>query len=195
MKVLGLIGVLVLATACNNAAPTATGYKQQLGAPAAVTGTNSGNATAGDPAKGQTALAGCTGCHTDAGTPAHKLAAADAASIESGTAAGNAGHPAAIGDAIRRDGKDIAAFLKGGSTTGTGTPAAATGDAAAGQALLTAQCEGCHVPDGTGTGPALDEFSTLAGQEGNQIHASVQQNFTDPKKKADIEAALKAKAQ
>jgi cytochrome c2 len=193
MKVLGLVGVLLVMTACNNAAPTATAYKQQLGAPAAVTGGNTGDATAGDPAKGQTALTACTGCHTEGGV-GHVLVAADADSIASGTAAQNPAHGAGLAATFEASGKDIAAYLKGGTTGGTPAPGgAAAGDAVAGEALIKAQCEVCHAADGTGMGPALDSFSNLQGQEANQIHAGVLTNFTDPKKKADIEAALKAR--
>jgi cytochrome c2 len=192
MKVLGLVGILLMMTACNNAAPTATAYKQQLGAPAAVTGNNSGNATGGDAAKGQAALAACTACHTEGGI-GHVLVAADADSIASGAAAKNPAHGAGLAATFEASGKDIAAYLKGDSTAGAPTGGASAGDAVAGEALIKAQCEVCHVPDGTGMGPALDAFSNLQGQEANQIHAGVLTNFTDPKKKADIEAALKAR--
>ncbi|HET9239413.1 MAG TPA: c-type cytochrome [Oligoflexus sp.] len=190
MKVLSLAALILVSVACNNAAPTATAYKEQLGAPAAVTGGN--NTPTGDAAKGQTALAACTGCHADGGA-AHKLVAADADSIGNGDAGKNPIHnsvPQAAKDAFKNNSLDMAVFLKGGSTGGT-TPAG--GDAAAGEALLKAQCEGCHNPDGTGMGPVLDQFANLAGQEAKPIHAGVAASFTDATKKADIEAALKAR--
>jgi len=190
MKFLGLVGVFMLATACNNAAPTATTYKQQLGAPAAVTGNNSGNATAGDPAKGQTALAACTGCHVEGGI-GHKLVAGDAASLISGAAADNAGHSGskAISDAIKTSGKDMAAFLTGGAPAAdTGTPPATAGDAAAGKALLTANCESCHAPGGD---LALDAFSSFEGQDTAPHHGPQIQTVIKTSR-ADLEAALKA---
>jgi hypothetical protein len=187
MKIFGLIGVLVLTAACNNAAPTATGYKQQLGAPAAVTGDNSGNATGGDAAKGQAALAACTSCHVDGGI-GHKLGPADADSIASGAAAGNPAHGAGLKATFDADGKNIAAYLKGGSTGGT-APAAGAGDAAKGEALLTGTCEAaCH---GKTAGP-LDSFVSLDGQETAAYHPlDVQKAITD--NKADLAAALKAR--
>jgi cytochrome c553 len=190
MKVLSLAALILVSVACNNAAPTATAYKEQLGAPAAVTG---GNTPTGDAAKGQTALAACTGCHANGGA-AHVLDGNDADSIGNGDAGKNPIHnsvPQAAKDAFKNNSLDMAAFLKGGSSGGT--PAAGGGDAAAGEALLKAQCEGCHNPDGSGMGPALDQFATLAGQEAKQIHAGVAASFTDAKKKADIQAALSAR--
>lgn len=193
MKVLGLVGIMLISVACNNAAPKATAYKEQLGAPAAVTGDN--NASTGDAAKGQTALAACTGCHVDGGA-AHMLAAADADSIGKGTAGSNPVHgsiPQAAKDAFKNNALDMAAFLKGGSTGGS---PAATGDAAKGEALLKAQCEVCHKADGTGTGPALDQFagidaqidpSTKAAAHADGVTTAIKDNL------ADIKAALKAR--
>ncbi|HYX34945.1 MAG TPA: c-type cytochrome [Oligoflexus sp.] len=187
MKVLGLVGILLVTVACNNAPPTATGYKEQLGAPAAVTANPGGSS--GDATRGQTALAACTGCHV-AGGVGHVLVAADATSLESGKAASNPAHGAGLAATFTASAKDIAAFLKGGAAG-----AAVTGDAVAGEALLKAQCETCHTPDGTGMGPALDGFAKVEGQDAKPIHASVLANFTDPKKKADIQAALTARPQ
>ncbi len=187
MKILGLVGILLVTAACNNAAPTATAYKEQLGAPAAVTGNNSGNASGGDATKGQTALAACTGCHAEGGA-AHKLVAAAADSIASGAAAKNPAHGAGLANTFTTSGKDIAAYLKGGSS---GAPAAGAGDAAKGEALLASTCEAaCH---GKTAGP-LDSFVSLDGQETAAYHpANVQKTITDSK--ADLAAALKARPQ
>lgn len=186
MKILSLVGILLMTVACNNAAPTATAYKQQLGAPAAVTGNNSGNASGGDAAKGQTALAACTGCHADGGA-AHKLGPADADSIASGAAASHPSHGSGLAATFTSSGKDIAAYLKGGSS---GTPAAA-GDAAKGEALLASTCEAaCH---GKTAGP-LDSFVSLEGQDGDAAGyhpANVKTAITN--NKADLAAALKAR--
>jgi cytochrome c553 len=194
MKVLGLVGILLVSVACNNAAPTATGYKEQLGAPAAVTGNNTGNATgSGDAAKGQTALATCTGCHAEGGA-AHKLVAADADSIGKGTAGSNPIHgsiPQAAKDAFKNNALDMAAFLKGGTASGTPAAGAGAGDAAKGAALLTGTCEAvCHGK----TAGALDSFSDLTGQETAPYHpADIQKAIGD--NKDDLTAALKARPQ
>jgi cytochrome c553 len=186
MKVLSLAALILVSVACNNAAPTATAYKEQLGAPAAVTGGN--NTPSGDATKGQTALAACTGCHADGGA-AHKLVAADADSIGKGTAGKNPVHtsvPQAAKDAFQNNALDMAAFLKGGSTGGT---ASGAGDAAKGEALLASTCEAaCH---GKTAGP-LDSFVSLEGQEKAAYHpADVQTAITN--NKADLAAALKAR--
>jgi mono/diheme cytochrome c family protein len=185
MKVFSMAALILVSVACNNAAPTATAYKEQLGAPAAVTG--NGNATGGgDIEKGKTAFtASCAGCHG----PGAMAPLDGSEDIKAGFGA-NAAHTS-FKSVFDNDSENIAAYLK--SVNG-GTPAAAGGgDAAAGETLLKAQCEGCHNPDGTGMGPALDQFATLAGQESKQIHAGVAASFTDAKKKADIQAALSAR--
>jgi cytochrome c553 len=186
MKVLGLVGILLLTVACNNVAPTATAYKEQLGASAAVTGGN--NQTSGDATKGQTALATCTGCHADGGA-AHKLVAADADSIGKGTAGKNPIHgsvPQAAKDAFQNNSLDIAALLSGGSTGGT---ASGAGDPAKGEALLASTCEAaCHGK----TAGLLDSFVSLEGQEKAVYHkADVQMAIMN--NKADLAAALKAR--
>jgi mono/diheme cytochrome c family protein len=187
MRALASVGVFMLAMACNGAAPTATTYKQQLSDPKALTNdANPGN-SAGDPAKGQTALAACTGCHAEGGI-AHKLVAEDAESLIAGTAASNSGHSGskAIGDAIKTSGKDMAAFLKG-ATPGPGSPPAA-GDAAAGKALLAANCVACHAPGG---GLALDASSNFDGQDTAQHHGPPIKAIIKASR-ADLQAALKA---
>jgi mono/diheme cytochrome c family protein len=190
MKIFGLIGVLVLTAACNNAAPTATGYKQQLGAPAAVTGT--GNATtggAGDIEKGKTAFtASCAGCHgPDAASPLD-----GSEDIAAGFGA-NSAHTA-FKNIFDTNAADISAYLK--SVNG-GTPAAAAGDAAKGEALIKAQCIVCHTEDGAGMGPKLDQFANIDGQIATSptraaIHGdAITKTITD--NLADIKAALKAR--
>jgi cytochrome c553 len=187
MKVLSLAALILVSVACNNAAPTATAYKEQLGAPAAVTGNNN-STPAGDAAKGQTALATCTGCHAEGGA-AHVLVASDADSIGKGNAGKNPIHnsiPQAAKDAFTNNALDMAAFLKGGSTGGT---ASGEGDAAKGNALLTATCEAvCH---GKSAG-ALDSFSNFEGQETATYHPPDVQTAIK-NSKADLIAALKTR--
>lgn len=188
MRVLASVGVFMLAMACNNTAPTATTYKQQLSNPQPVSEDLNRNPATGDPAKGQTALAACTGCHAEGGM-AHKLVAEDAESLISGTAADNSGHSGnnSIGEAIKTSGKDMAAFLTG-SAPGPTTPPAAGGDAAAGKALLTANCVSCHAPGG---GLALDAASSFEGQDTAQHHGPPIQAIIKASR-ADLQAALKA---
>lgn len=186
MKVLSLAALILVSVACNNAAPTATAYKEQLGAPAAVTG--NGNTPTGDAAKGQTALATCTGCHAEGGA-AHALVANDADSIGKGTAGKNPIHnnvPQAAKDAFQNNSLDMAAFLKGGSTGGT---AAGGGDAAKGTALLTGPCAACHGASASD----LDSFSNLDTAVGAAFAShtpEIKKMITD--NKADLAAALKA---
>lgn len=188
MKVLSLAALILVSVACNNAAPTATAYKEQLGAPAAVTGGNN-NTPTGDAAKGQTALASCAGCHADGGA-AHVLVAIDADSIEKGNAGKNPIHnnvPQAARDAFDKNSLDMAAFLKGGSTGGT---ASTGGDAAKGTALITGPCAVCHGKSASD----LDSFSDLT----NAVAPEFASHPADTKKtimdnKADLEAALKTR--
>jgi mono/diheme cytochrome c family protein len=182
MKVLSLAALILVSMACNNAAPTATAYKEQLGSPAAVTG--NGNETGGgDIEKGKTAFtASCSGCHG----PGAMAPLDGSEDIKAGFGA-NAAHPS-FKTVFDIDSANISAYLKsvnGGAASG--------GDATAGETLLKAQCEDCHKPDGTGTGLTLDQFANLNGQESKTIHSGVAANFTDSKKKADIQAALKAR--
>jgi cytochrome c553 len=187
MKVLSLAALILVSVACNNAAPTATAYKEQLGAPAAVTGNNN-STPAGDAAKGQTALATCTGCHAEGGA-AHVLVASDADSIGKGDAGKNPIHssvPQAAKDAFTNNSLDMAAFLKGGSTGGT---ASGGGDAAKGNALITGACAACHGASASD----LDSFSNLETAVGATFAShtpEVKKMITD--NKADLEAALKA---
>lgn len=189
MKILGLIGVLVLAAACNNAAPTATAYKQQLGAPAGVTGT--GNVTsggAGDIEKGKTAFtASCAGCHG----PSSASPLDGSEDIKAGFGA-NGAHTA-FKDVFDNSAADISAYLK----SVNGGTAAVAGDAAKGEALIKAQCIGCHAEDGTGMGPTLDQFANIDGQVSSSptkaaIHGdAISKTITDNLN--DLKAALKAR--
>jgi mono/diheme cytochrome c family protein len=198
MKVLGLVGILLVTAACNNTTPTATTYKEQLGAPAAVAGNNNtGNAGAVDPAAGQAALAAsCNTCHVDGGL-GRVLTAAEAESIEKGgPVTSQPVYHSNLQATFDKDGANMAAYLKGDSTGGSTPAGGGAGDATAGEALLKANCEICHNPAGGGLGPALDEFSDFDGQVANPnpSHNGLADYFTKGgEKRNNIEAALKAK--
>lgn len=176
MKVLGLIGVFILVAACNNAAPTATTYKTQLGggtpAGAAATpggattpgGANAG-ATAGNPALGLAAFSNsCVGCHAFSG-----------GLVIDGTkdipgAATKAAH-SGVADIFKSSAADITALFKG--------------DSAKGDAYITSKCTGCH--NGT-VQVELDSFAGLDGQDKNPVHASFGADMATNMK--DIAASL-----
>ncbi len=181
MKVLSLAALILVSVACNNAAPTATAYKEQLGAPAAVTGT--GNASTGtgggDIEKGKTAFtASCAGCHG----PGAMAPLDGSEDIKAGFGA-NAAHNSfkAVFD---NDSANISAYLK--SVNG-GAPAAA-GDAAKGNALIAASCAGCHNDT---IAIKLDSFSDLAKAVTLDAHSGPIKTTIDTNK-TDLEAALKA---
>ncbi|WP_141732833.1 c-type cytochrome [Oligoflexus tunisiensis] len=193
MKVLGLVGILLVTAACNNTAPTATTYKEQLGAPAAVAGNNNtGNANGGavDPAAGQAALAAsCASCHVEGGV-GRVLTANEADSIaKSGPVTSQPSFHTSLSDTFAKDGANMAAYLKGGATGGGDAPAAGAGDAAKGNALLTGTCGACHGVSAV----ALDSFANLEGQDQDtaahhpaNIRTAIKDN------RADLEAAIKA---
>lgn len=183
MKVLSLAALILVSVACNNAAPTATAYKEQLGAPAAVTGNGNATTGGGDIEKGKTAFtASCAGCHG----PGAMAPLDGSEDIKAGFGA-NAAHTS-FKSVFDNDSANISAYLK--SVNG-GTPAAGGGDAAKGAAFLAANCEAaCHGK----TAGALDSFSNLetavsasAGYHSPDIKTMITSN------KGDIEAALKTR--
>jgi mono/diheme cytochrome c family protein len=181
MKVLSLAAMILVSVACNNAAPTATAYKEQLGAPAAVTGNGNVTTGGGDIEKGKTAFtASCASCHA----PGAMSPLDGSEDIKAGFGA-NAAHTA-FKPVFDNDSENISAYLK--SVNG-GAPAAGEGDAAKGNALLTATCEAvCH---GKSAG-ALDSFSNFEGQETATYHPPDVQTAIK-NSKADLIAALKTR--
>ena len=181
MKVLSLAALILVSVACNNAAPTATAYKQQLGAPAAVTG--NGNATGGaDIEKGKAAFtASCAGCHG----PGAMAPLDGSEDIKAGFGA-NAAHNS-FQSVFDNDSANISAYLK--SVNG-GAPAAGGGDAAKGNALITGPCAVCHGASASD----LDSFSNLE----TAVSATFASHTADIKKmitdnNADLAAALKTR--
>jgi hypothetical protein len=174
MKVLSLAALILVSVACNNAAPTATAYKEQLGAPAAVTGNGNVTTGGGDIEKGKTAFtANCAMAPLNGSED-----------IKAGFGA-NAAHNA-FKPVFDNDSENISAYLK--SVNG-GASAAGEGDAAKGNALLTATCEAvCH---GKSAG-ALDSFSNFESQETATYHPADAQTAIK-NSKADLIAALKTR--
>jgi hypothetical protein len=180
MKFFAFLSFLFLTSACNNSAPVATSYKADLAQPAKGT---TGPVPTGNAALGLTAFnASCVGCHA---TP-DALTAAQKSKI-----AGAAAHPShqspAVKAAFTKDGANLTAFLNPTAPAAGGTPSAATGNAAKGETLLKASCDGCHA----GPDPAeLDKFSadSLDGKESLPAHSTVAKVITD--NRADLKAAL-----
>lgn len=190
MKKVALAGLLLLAGACNNSEPAATGYKSQLsGAPAAAAGDQNPTPTptGGDATKGKAFLASnCESCHKLDGA-AHALDEFDIPAIEAIKTAPIGAHGAAspLNTSIEKNIPDLKAALGGG----TAAPAAATGDATKGQAALTASCNVCHTTGGAGHVLTKADATKIAGAGSVAAHSQAVKDVLTASA-ADISAFL-----